>query len=326
LIELKKILLIQTAFIGDVILATPILEALHQNYKDAEIDIVVRKGSESLFKGHPFIKRAFVWNKSQSKYRNLFFLLIAIRRQKYDLVINCQRFAASGFLTAFSKAGIKIGFNKNPFSRFFNHKLAHQIQNGVHECERNLELIKPLGISGEAKPKLYPPQAKFIPERDYICIAPASVWFTKQWPAHKWVDLIRNLNKPYEIYLLGAPSDTQLCNEISSQVKDFDVKNICGELDLLQSAALMKGAVMNVVNDSAPMHLCSAVDAPVTAIYCSTVPQFGFGPLSTNSHVVEIKSPLECRPCGLHGYKACPRGHFKCAEEIEISQVLAFIK
>ncbi len=321
---MKRILLIQTAFIGDVILATPILEAIHEHYAEAEIDIVVRKGNEKLFNGHPFIKRAFVWNKSQSKYRNLIFLLIAIRRQKYDLVINCQRYAASGFLSAFSKAKIKVGFDKNPFSLFFTIKVSHQIVNGIHECERNLSLLKPLGITGEAKPKLYPPQAKLTPEKEYICIAPASVWYTKQWPAHKWVELIRSIKKPYLIYLLGAPSDSDLCNEIHKQVKDFEVKNICGELDLLQSATLMKGAVMNFVNDSAPMHLCSAVNAPVTAIYCSTIPQFGFGPLSSKSYVVETRTTLNCRPCGLHGYKACPKGHFKCAEEIEISQVMAF--
>ncbi|MEX1187844.1 MAG: glycosyltransferase family 9 protein [Bacteroidia bacterium] len=321
---MKKILLIQTAFIGDVILSTPILEALNKHYKNSEIDVVVRKGNETLFRGHPFIKRVLVWQKTESKYKNLMFLLIAIRRQKYDLVINCQRFAASGFLTAFSKGKVKIGFEKNPFARFFTYKIPHQIGKGQHECERNLALLNPLGIQGDKRPRLYPPEAKIIPKKPYICIAPSSVWFTKQWPAQKWVELIRSFKIPYEVFLLGAASDKDLCEEIKSQVQDFDVKNMCGEFDLLQSAAFMGGAVMNYVNDSAPMHLCSAVNAPVSVVFCSTVPEFGFGPLSDNSTSIEVKEKLDCRPCGLHGYKACPKGHFNCAEKIEISQLLRF--
>lgn len=76
---------------------------------------------------------------------------------------------------------------------------------------------------------------------------------------------------------------------------------------------------MNYVNDSAPMHLCSAVNAPVTAIYCSTIPEFGFGPLSDNSHILQTKEKLSCRPCGLHGFKSCPEKHFKCAWGIEVN-------
>jgi heptosyltransferase-2 len=84
----------------------------------------------------------------------------------------------------------------------------------------------------------------------------------------------------------------------------------------------MKDALMNYVNDSAPMHFASAVNAPVTAVYCSTIPSFGFGPLSDKKFIVEIKAPLDCRPCGLHGYRACPRGHFNCAYKIEDDQLL----
>jgi len=97
---------------------------------------------------------------------------------------------------------------------------------------------------------------------------------------------------------------------------DETIINLSGKLSFLESAALMQGAVMNFVNDSAPMHMASAMNAPVTAVYCSTVPSFGFGPLSDKSFVVETLEKLSCRPCGLHGYKDCPQGHFKCAYSI----------
>ena len=321
--ELHKVLVIQTAFIGDVILATPIIEALHQYSSAIKIDVLVRKGNESLFENHPFINEVIVWNKKENKYRNLFSILQKIRQEKYNAVLNCQRFASAGLLTTFSNAQVKIGFDKNPFSAFFNFRLPHQINNGLHECERNLSLLKPLSIQGNVQPKLYPPVLNFEPEQPYVCFAPASVWFTKQFPADKWVELIHTFPKNYSIYLTGAPSDNELCKGILQKANRASTYNLCGKLNLLQSAALFKGATMNYVNDSAPMHLCSAVNAPVTAIYCSTIPEFGFGPLSENSHILQTKVDLPCRPCGLHGFKSCPEGHFKCASTIEITEFIS---
>ena len=320
---MKKILIIQTAFIGDVILATPLLEALHAHYPEARIDMLVRKGNQTLFQGHPFLKTVFVWDKQSGKYKNLLLLLIAIRRQKYDLVINCQRFAASGFLTAFSGAISTSGFRKNPFSFFFKHKVNHTISNGLHECARNLELIKHLNIKGAIQPRLYPAPLKFETPKDYSCIAPASVWFTKQWPKNKWIELINLIPSEQIIYLTGGPGDQVLCEEIHNSTTHPQVINLAGSLNLLESAELMRGATMNYVNDSAPMHLCSSVNAPVTAIFCSTVPSFGFGPLSENSRIIETKEELSCRPCGLHGFKTCPKGHFQCAESIMTENVLS---
>src|SRR6188508_3212933 len=101
-VKLNKILVIQTAFIGDAILATALLESIHHSLPEASIDILVRKGNESLFQQHPFLNQVLIWDKKQSKYKNLFVLLSTIRASKYDLVINLQRFGATGLLTAFS--------------------------------------------------------------------------------------------------------------------------------------------------------------------------------------------------------------------------------
>ena len=126
----------------------------------------------------------------------------------------------------------------------------------------------------------------------------------------------------YSVYLLGAPGDRKMCDEIIRLASVNKATNLCGMLNLLESAALQEKATMNYVNDSAPMHFASAMNAPVTAIYCSTLPQFGFGPLSSNSHIVETTETLSCRPCGLHGKMACPEKHFQCANSITIQQLL----
>jgi heptosyltransferase-2 len=160
----------------------------------------------------------------------------------------------------------------------------------------------------------------------YICIAPASVWFTKQFPKEKWIAFIDRLKQEQiSVYLLGASSDQEIGDAIRNATTHPGVINLSGKLSFLESAALMQHAAMNFVNDSAPLHLASAVNAPVTAVFCSTVPGFGFGPLSDRSFIVETSEPLTCRPCGLHGYKACPQGHFKCALTISNEQLLNFI-
>jgi ADP-heptose:LPS heptosyltransferase len=325
---LQKILIIQTAFIGDVVLATPLIEKLHAFFPSAQIDFLLRKGNEQLLTGHPYIHELLIWDKKKNKHKNLFHLLGRIRKNRYDKLINIQRFFATGLITAFSGAEETIGFDKNPLSFLFSKKIKHRVGGDlpVHETVRNLELIRDFTDVSIYKPKLYPSAADFASvdapaTGKFITISPASVWFTKQFPASQWILFIRNIPAEYRIYLLGGPGDSAICQFILESCDREEMKVLAGSLTFLQSAALMSRARMNYVNDSAPMHFASAMNAPVTAIYCSTIPGFGFGPLSDVSHIVEIEQPLYCRPCGLHGYASCPEGHFRCALEIRQEQL-----
>ncbi|MES2837805.1 MAG: glycosyltransferase family 9 protein [Bacteroidota bacterium] len=318
-----NILIIQTAFIGDAILATSVLEKLHQFFPTAQIDLLVRKGNESLFVEHPFLNEVLVWDKKQNKLKNLLGLINKVRSKKYDKVINLHRFASSGIITAFSAATEKIGFDKNPLSLLFTKKIKHVIGDGRHEVERNQELIADFTDTKFNKPRLYPTanDYKKVEEyktQPYVCMAPSSVWFTKQLPEQKWVELIKKTDSNTKIYLLGAANDTEKCDLIIKKSEAKNCVNLCGKLNLLQSAALIQNAEMNYVNDSAPLHLASATNANVTAFFCSTVPAFGFGPLSDKSIIKQTTENLDCRPCGLHGFKECPKGHFKCGNTIEI--------
>ncbi|MEN7547492.1 glycosyltransferase family 9 protein [Rapidithrix thailandica] len=321
----KNILIIQTAFIGDVILATPIIEKLKTYFPESQIDFLLRKGNESLLKEHPKLRELLIWDKKQGKVKNQLQVIRNIRAKHYDLVINLQRFLSSGLFTTFSKAAFTIGFDKNPLSFTFDKKVPHTFDK--HEVERNLSLVHSLTDSQLVKPRLYPSDHDFASirtyqEAPYICIAPTSVWFTKQYPAEQWIKFIQQIAQDVRIYLLGAPSDKNACEGIANALPEKNILNLAGQLNLLQSAALMQNAVINYVNDSAPMHLASAMNAPVCAVYCSTVPSFGFGPLSDFSRVVEVERELNCRPCGLHGHRSCPKGHFHCAYHIETQQLV----
>ena len=332
----NKILIIQTAFIGDVILATSLVESVRKEYPTAQIDFLLRKGNEAIIIANPQINQIFIWDKKKGKFSSLLRLLFKIRKEKYSIVLNIQRFFNSGLLTALSGAPIKIGFHSNPLSMFFSKSITHKIPhkedrgNFLHEVQRNYQLMAVVSSQGSIpEANSIPPKIYFSPEDiktieglnlppEYIVMAPSSVWFTKQWHQSKWKELIESVSKKFPIFLIGAPTDQEF---ITPLCLNPNVHNLCGKLNLRESALLMKKAKRVFVNDSAPLHLASSVNAKVTAIFCSTVPDFGYYPLTEDTTILQVEPRLSCMPCGLHGHKKCPKQHFKCAMDIPISRV-----
>ncbi len=334
-----KILIIQTAFIGDVVLATSMLKFIKENIAHSKIDFLLRKGNESLLKSHPAINKTIIWDKKKGKYKNLIKLALQARQEEYDVVLNIQRFTSSGIFMALCGAKVKIGFKQNPLSFLFHHRINHLIphidgDSFYHEVQRNLLLLSPIITdlkmpkAKELKPSLAilksnTDKIKDLDQGNYIVLAPSSVWFTKQWAKEKWIELAKVISKDYKLYFIGGPDDKEF---IESIIQDSNnCINLCGKLNLVDSAALMKNAKRVFVNDSAPLHLASSVNAKTTAIFCSTVPDFGYYPLSDDSKVIQLEKRLDCMPCGLHGKKSCPLKHFKCALDIDIQKVIETI-
>ena len=366
---MNKILVIQTASIGDVILATAVLEKIHGYHPGIQLYLLIKKGPDDLFEHHPFIHRLWVLDKNR-KSLDLLRLLRELRKERYDLIINIQRFLATGLLTVLSGAKGTTGFRKNPLSVFYSKRFPHMIGAGIHETDRNQCLIADLTDRIPAKPRLYPSgQTVHAGSGIYYTVSPASLWFTKQFPPGRWAGLIAKMPSDATVYLLGSGKERALCEEIvrlaqtgeesrrkneegkvmreeEAEIRDPGagirdpesgirhqesgkegprIVQLAGEISLLETAALMQGARMNFTNDSAPLHLASSVNAPVVAVYCSTIPAFGFGPLSEKSAIVEVGESLSCRPCGLHGRKSCPEQHFRCATGIQPAQLEAWI-
>jgi ADP-heptose:LPS heptosyltransferase len=339
----NKILIVQTAYIGDVILATSLIAEVSRSFPNATIDFALRKGNESIIGPLKQIRKTYIWDKNQSKYKSLFSIIKEVRAQKYDVVINIQRFFNAGLLTALSGAKVKIGFTQNPLSFLFNNKIEHKIPyilddgTHIHEVQRNFLLLEPILADFKMKKAAeLSLTMDFTPSDEvkikgitsahskYIVLAPSSVWFTKQMPKEKWIELIKSLKKDYAVFLIGAPTDKEFL--ASLYIEDFNGKdnivNLAGILSLRESAVLMREADRVFVNDSAPLHLASAVDAKTTSIFCSTHPNFGYTGLSKDHILVQASKILSCRPCGLHGKKECPLIHFDCGFDIRIKDLL----
>ncbi len=331
----KNILIVQTAFIGDTILASHFAKEVKNQFPEHKVHFFLRKGNESVIDGLSCVDKTWIWDKQNGKVKNLWKLISELRKIRFQYVFNLHRHANSGLITAFVKSDFKVGFRQNPLSYFYTHKMDHYIpyksntssNPHLHEVDRNFNLLKLIVPSLEKKflrPELPLTDKNFKKIESYLApvyfvIAPASVWFTKAWSEKKFRELTKYLSQKGVVYFIGAPSDSSLCERIREGIDNTE--NLCGKLNLLDSAALMEKATRVFVNDSAPLHLASSVNARVTAIFCSTVPKFGYTPLSDNSVVIDVGDTLDCRPCGLHGHKSCPLGHFACSENIDVQKV-----
>ncbi len=307
---MQRVLFIQTAFIGDAILGTAAVRALH--HQGFQVDVLVRKGNEIFYQGQPNVNQVWVWDK-KNKWKSWWSLLNSVRNVKYDKIYLAQRFFTMGMFCLLSGASKKIGYSQGWWSQFYNVRIPHRWGDHVHEVQRLMDLV---GSEKDYKPQLnVSSHAVTLPQEDYITISPASVWKTKQAPIAVWQQVLNKyLDK--KVIVLGGPSDVFFLENCLSQLQHPQMVIKAGQYSLLQSGYVMKNAMMNFVNDSGPLHLCSATNAPVTAFFCSTVPAFGFGPLSDNSVVLENNEKLDCRPCGMHGHAQCPKGHFKCGNII----------
>lgn len=319
---MKKALLIQTAFIGDAILSTALLSSIKE--LGYACDVLVRSGNEVFFNDHTDCRKVHIWHKKGfiTKYKSLIALNKIIRSEDYDLVVNLQRFAATGLLTAFSGAKSKVGFTQNPLSFAYTHKLKHTVKLNYHECNRNVELLQLV----HPETKFKAPNLTLVPSvtesiaqyqsNSYVCIFPGSVWFSKRLSSEKWVELVDKIPKDKTIYFLGAPNEYDLCQNIIDKVSPSrDAINLCGKLGILQSAALGKSADMNYCNDSSPVHFLTAVNAKISAFFLSTSALYGFYPLSDVSYIQEVNG-LKCKPCGMVGKAKCPENHFNCNHQL----------
>jgi heptosyltransferase-2 len=197
-----------------------------------------------------------------------------------------------------------------------------------HETDRLLALAN--GAPGLYRPHLRPTSedqqvADGLISGDFVALAPGSIWGSKRWPYY--AELASKLAAA--VVVVGGPDDAALGNEIVRAVEGGQGRsravNACGRLTLRQSAALIGRATLLVTNDSAPLHLATAMGTPVVAVFGPTVTEFGFGPLRSGDVALGVEG-LECRPCSPHGPPACPLGHHRCMRELTVSAVLAAIE
>lgn len=327
---MKKILVIQTAYLGDVLLATAIIEKLTLFYPDAELHFMLRKGNENLLLANPKVTKLWIWDKQNAKYKHLWQLLKTVRAQAFDLIVNLQRYWSTALFTLLARAKYTLGFRTTLLSLAYDRSVKF-VKKNRHELQRNQDLITHLTDENFCYPKLYPNFADkqkvqkitTLPE-PYITISPVSLWATKTYPIAKWAEFLKQIPRKMSVYFLGSLADAPIAEQIILETKNnnLQMKNCCGQLALIPSGVLMQGAQMNYTLDSVATHLATAMQASVSTLFLSTSPIFGFAPQGERAYILESKEKLSCKPCTNHGRKSCPKGHFQCAYTLNSSLLL----
>ncbi len=328
-------LVIQTSFLGDVILTTPLIAELA---KRGPVDVLVTPEGAAVLANNPDIRNVIRYDK-RGTYGATLSLWQTVRqlrsRRPYDAAYLAQGSFRSGLLAMLTGAKERIGFASSTGRVTYTTQIAYRP--GRHHAERlwslSMSECADPPIPEQIRPRLYPSdEERLVVDRmlrrggsldePFVALAPGSAWGTKRWPYY--IELARKLGDDFRIAIIGSKADGAIAEEITAALPAGCVINAVGVLPLLASAELIGRAQAIVTNDSAPQHLASAMGTPTLTIFGPTVPEFGFGPLAER-HATAGLDGLPCRPCDRHGPQRCPLTHWRCMRELSPEYIASLL-
>jgi lipopolysaccharide heptosyltransferase II len=322
-------LVVQTAFLGDVVLTTPLLAVLAERH--GPVDVVTTPAAAPLLETHPAVRQVLVYDKRKADHglAGLRRLARRLRAERYAVAYLPHRSLRSAALAWLARIPRRVGYTDGWRSLYTE---ARPRPREGHEIDRLLALVgatphhrtRPmlqLAANDVARAEEEITAAAVAPP--FAALAPGSIWGSKRWP--HFAVLARRLAQHLDVVLVGGPDDAALADAIVAGATEGDaahrVVSLCGRLSLRESAAVIREAAILVTNDSAPLHFAQAVETPTVAIFGPTIPAFGFGPRGPRDVVVGLDG-LACRPCSPHGPAACPLGHHRCLQAVSVDDVL----
>jgi len=321
-------LVIQTAFLGDVVLTTPLLSALAAEH--GPVDVVTTALAAPLLETHPAVVQVIPYDKRgrDRGWTGLRRLGRQLEASHYARAYMPHRSLRTAALALLARIPIRIGFSGSWSFLYTEGRPKPQMG---HETDRLLALAN--GAMGVYRPQLRPRTedetvaGELGIDGPFVALAPGSIWGSKRWPYY--AELATRLAERIGVVIVGSADDADLGNEIQGAAEGGTgrqrIVNACGRLSLRQSAALIGRAELLVTNDSAPLHLATAMGTPIVALFGPTVTEFGFGPLRPGDVVLGMDGLL-CRPCSPHGPPECPLGHHRCMRDLTAVAVVRAIE
>jgi len=323
-----KILIVQTAFIGDVIIITPLIRAIKELYPGALVDVMVIPQTGSILENNPYINNVLLFDKRKNKITAFIKTLLRLRKEKYQIIFTPHSSMTTALLIYSAGIPTRVGFDRWSSRKYLTHKVPHI--EGIHKTRKILELLKPfsektfsnqteLFPSAIAQQKAHKSIAELKTKTNkLIALAPGSVWFTKKWPTEHYKILAEELvQNNFGIILIGSKEEMAICNEVLPNKNGI---NLAGKFSLLESAALVKECDLMICNDSGGLHIANAMETDLFAFFGPTVQSSGYFPFRENDFVFDRE--MECRPCGSHGGKSCHLKHHECMKKIYPEEVL----
>ena len=331
---MKKILVIKLRYIGDVLLATPVLHALRERFPGAYLAVAVNRGTEDVLKWNPDLSEVLIVERNGLAAQ--FQFLQEIRRRGFDCVIDLTDGDRSAVLARCSGAPVRIGLNEEHRWRGLLYTTVVQARPDVrHRLERDLETVRPLGIQPKAGPLVLQtsPQddeaaARLLEEmaghrnpgdaKRLVMLQPGARYWFKAWPVERFAELADRLAEQYGCRILigGDARERDLAEAIGGKAR-AGVVSLAGRLTLLQYAAVLKRCALFVGNDNGPMHMAAALGVPVVALFGPSNPA-EWGPRGARMEV--LYEGLDCRRCF---HPTCTRGDQSCMRLIAVDEVCA---
>lgn len=325
----------QTSFLGDVILTTPLIAELARR---GPVDVLVTPVGANVLANNPHIRTIIRYDK-RNTYGAALSLWQTIKKLResrpYDAAYLAQGSFRSGLLAMMTGAKERIGFASSTGHVLYTTQLKYRPDR--HHAERlwslSMSECADPPTPAQTRPRLYPSdedrrtidallRRSGGAEPPFVALAPGSAWGTKRWPYY--LELAKRLCDDFRLALIGSSADEQVAEQITVEVGERAVINTVGQLSLLASAELIGRAQAIVTNDSAPQHIASAMGTPTLTIFGPTVPEFGFGPLAERRAVAGHQA-LSCRPCHRHGPQRCPLGHWRCMRELSPDYITSLL-
>ena len=309
--ETLKILVVRFSSIGDIVLTTPVVRMLKKQL-NAQVHFLTKSAYVSLLKNNPYIDSVYQIDASINE------VIGDLKKENYDYVIDLHNNLRTQILK-FRLGMPAKSFNKLNMEKFMLTNFKLDMMPKIHIVDRYLETVKHLGVKNDnqgldfflsANDKM---DISIFP-KNYIVFVIGGQHATKILPNEKIISIIKKVNKP--LLLIGGPEDAYRGEEIAKACNK--VVNTCGKYSILHSASLVQQATMVITHDTGMMHIAAAFNKKIYSVWGNTVPEFGMYPYleSEQSKRIEVKG-LNCRPCSKIGYDKCPKGHFKCMQEID---------
>ena len=325
-----KILLIRFSSIGDIVLTTPVIRALHQQL-NAEVHVLTKKSFGGVLSANPFVKRIWMIEKKVSE------VSLSLKKENFTAVIDLHANLRSLRLKLALWRVPKYRFDKLNWQKWLLVKFKINRMPDIHIVDRYMATVKPLGVDNDGKGLDH-----FIPKKDevkpenyglkspYVALVTGAAHATKRLPTEKLIEICKGIS-PQPIVLLGGPNEKAQGDAIVKAAGNH-VINTCGQTRLQQSASLLKQASFVITHDTGLMHMAAAFRLPIISVWGNTVPEFGMYPLVTDllekkhkNTFFEVKN-LPCRPCSKIGYNECPKGHFNCMMKQDILGMLEQVR
>jgi ADP-heptose:LPS heptosyltransferase len=317
-----KVLVVRFSSIGDIVLTTPVVRGLKKQL-GAEVHYLTKSNFQEVLASNPHIDQLHLLNPT-----NWSAIVAQLKAEKFDYIIDLHHNART--LKLKLALGMKAySFDKLNIQKWLLVNLKIDRMPALHIVDRYLACVKPLGVNKDLEGLDY-----FIASNDevsmsslplafqngYIGLVIGAQHFTKRLPKEKLFELLQHLTKP--VIILGGPTDAELAEELAT-IAPTRIYNACGKYNLNQSASLVKQAQKIICNDTGLMHIAAAFQKEIHLLWGNTIPAFGMGPYASNNTYHYEVADLNCRPCSKIGFQQCPKGHFNCMNQQDITKLIA---